>query len=225
MACCVPAMVVSVISKRSAACAGIAATAMLVISRMMGHMVGQLLLGAHSIASGGGGPSRRVFAPGFERVALPPVKAVEIELEHSTPGQNNVTFRARHSRPLPAVDVKKGRHIRMLYKIPRLNSLRWPLALACALLASCDDVRRGCFDCGHIAPREFSAGVVSADFNGDGFADVVALSLVLPPVSGSPSNIKAYLSTAAGVFAAPVFTPDGSNPLYLAAADLNGDGL
>jgi len=112
----------------------------------------------------------------------------------------------------------------MLYTIPHLKSLRMPLALACALLASCDD-GRGCFDCGHIAPREFSAGVVSADFNGDGLADVIALSLVLPPVSGSSSNIKAYLSTAAGVFAAPVFTPDGSNPLYLAAADLNGDGL
>jgi VCBS repeat protein len=44
-------------------------------------------------------------------------------------------------------------------------------------------------------------------------------------VSSNPSNIKAYLSTAAGAFAAPVATPDGFNPLYLASADLNGDGL
>jgi hypothetical protein len=114
----------------------------------------------------------------------------------------------------------------MLDPIPHLQSLRMPLALACALLASCDDHRHGCFDCGNITPSEFSAGVVSADFNGDGFADVIALSTVQPPpVSGSPANIKAYLSTAAGVFAAPVFTADGSNPLYVAAADLNGDGF
>jgi hypothetical protein len=97
--------------------------------------------------------------------------------------------------------------------------------MACTLLASCDDHDRGCFGCGHFTPSEFSAGIVSADFNGDGFADVVALSTVLPPVSASPSNIKAYLSTAAGVFSAPVATADGFNPLYLASADLNADGF
>jgi hypothetical protein len=112
----------------------------------------------------------------------------------------------------------------MLY--PRLDtSLRLPLAIMCALLASCDGHDHGCFGCGNITPSEFSAGVVSADFNGDGFADVVALSTVLPPVSASPSNIKAYLSSAAGVFAAPVSTADGFKPLYLASADLNADGL
>jgi hypothetical protein len=113
----------------------------------------------------------------------------------------------------------------MLYPLLRETSLRLPLAIACVLLASCDDQTFGCFGCGHVTPTEFSAGVVSADFNGDGFADVVALSTVLPPVSASPSNIKAYLSSAAGVFSAPVATADGFKPLYLAAADLNGDGL
>jgi hypothetical protein len=96
-----------------------------------------------------------------------------------------------------------------------------------ALLASCDDGygRGGCYSCGHVTPQEFSVGVVSADFNGDGFADVVALSSVHPAPSGGSSNLKAYLSTAAGAFAAPTLTADGRDPLYLAGADLNGDGL
>jgi hypothetical protein len=113
----------------------------------------------------------------------------------------------------------------MLHKLIRANSIRVAFICACAVLASCDDHFHDCFGCANITPTEFSNGVASADFNGDGFADVVALSTVRPPVSAVPSNIKAYLSTAAGVFGVPVATPDGFNPLYIAAADLNGDGV
>src|SRR5216684_8867570 len=99
----------------------------------------------------------------------------------------------------------------MLYPLLRAISRRLPLVVVCAVLASCNDDNHDCFGCDNFPPYEFAAGVVSADFNGDGFADVVALSTVLPPVAASPSNIKAYLSTAAGVFATPVSTVDGFN--------------
>jgi hypothetical protein len=109
---------------------------------------------------------------------------------------------------------------------PRYRRLALGIALS-VLVASCDDDygRGGCHSCGYVAPVETSAGVVSADFNHDGFADVVGLSSIHPAVAASSPNLKAYLSTAAGVFAAPMLTADGQDPLYLAAADLNGDGL
>lgn len=106
----------------------------------------------------------------------------------------------------------------------------WRLTLAIALpalLASCggDDHHFDCFNCSPGTTYEFSRGVVSADFNGDSFADVVALSSTQPVLAANASNLKAYLSIAAGEFAAPTLTAAGDDPLYLATADVNGDGL
>jgi hypothetical protein len=99
------------------------------------------------------------------------------------------------------------------------------VALA-ALLAGCwDDGGNVCYSCVKVVPTEISKGVVSDHFNGDGFADVVALSSIRPAATPGSSNLKVYLTTAAGAFAAPTLTADGNDPLYLASADLNGDGL
>jgi hypothetical protein len=126
----------------------------------------------------------------------------------------------------------------MLYAILREKQLRFPLTnfsrrvlsgiVVSVLLASCgNDYNNGCYGCGGV-PTELSAGVAAANFtavNGAGPADVVALSTVQPPVASVTSNLKTYLATGAGMFAAPTFTAAGNYPLYLATADLNGDGF
>ena len=94
-------------------------------------------------------------------------------------------------------------------------------------LAGCDSHNSnvGCYGCANSTPTEFSNGVVIGNFNGNDLADVVALSSVQPPVSSSPANLRSYLASGAGVYAAPVLTAAGFNPLYIASADLDGDGL
>ncbi len=123
----------------------------------------------------------------------------------------------------------------MLREVPRRLPPKIPARVLFAaalsvLIAGCNnDNSYSCFGytCSGV-PVEYSAGVLSANFtavNAAGPADVIALSTVYPPVSSTPSNLKTYISTGAGMFAAPTFTPDGFNPLYLAGADLNGDGF
>ncbi len=111
---------------------------------------------------------------------------------------------------------------------PQRRFQPWRVLLSVALLpflASCnDDNDYDCWSCG-AAPTETSLGVVAGNFNGNGFTSLVALSSVEPfPVSGT-DNLKAYLSTGTGGFDGPILYPDGDEPLYLASADLNGDGL
>jgi hypothetical protein len=102
----------------------------------------------------------------------------------------------------------------------------WRAAVALVLPA----LFAGCYhnDSGTYYPYplvEVSYGVAAADFNGDGFADVVQLSTVQPIQTPGSSNLKTYLSSGAGVFAAPAPTPAGTDPLYVVAADVNGDGF
>jgi hypothetical protein len=104
---------------------------------------------------------------------------------------------------------------------------RWVAIATLGLLAGCDDHHNHChFNCVNITPTEFSNGVAAGDFNGDTFTDIVALSTISPPNTPNYSSaLKTYLSSGAGVFASPVLTLAGNNPLYLASADLNSDGL
>jgi len=113
-------------------------------------------------------------------------------------------------------------------KPPFVHGLRsWRALFGLAILpvlASCNDGSDNCYGCGAI-PTEVSLGVVAGNFSANGLTSVVALSAIEPnPPSGSGS-LKVYLSTGAGAFAAPVSVADGAEPLYLASADLNGDGL
>jgi hypothetical protein len=134
-----------------------------------------------------------------------------------------------HGSTLPLAGISMSKPETQQHPGRRIASRRPLLGLAVlGLVASCDDHDHGdyCFQCGPPGPQtEVSLGVVSADFNKDGFADVVALSTDEPASAPNASNLKAYLSIAAGEFASPTLTPDGNNPLYLATADLTGDGL
>jgi len=104
-------------------------------------------------------------------------------------------------------------------------ALRVGAALALVpLLSSCGN-DYDCNDCYSYTPTEYSAGVVVADFNNDTFPDILQQSTVPNGWGADPATIKSYLTTASGVFGAPTQTDDGDNPLYLASADLNGDGL
>jgi hypothetical protein len=82
-----------------------------------------------------------------------------------------------------------------------------------------------CDHCANYTPFEVSYGLVAANFNHTGFASIVQTSAVKTGFGPYPGYLKTYLSTGAGAFAAPVLTNDGDNPLYLATADLNHDGL
>ncbi len=65
--------------------------------------------------------------------------------------------------------------------------------------------------------------IASGDFNGDGRPDLAVANggQGFPRTNG---NVSVLLATGAGVFAAAVNYPAGSNPVAVAVADFNGDG-
>jgi hypothetical protein len=101
---------------------------------------------------------------------------------------------------------------------------------ACAVLvtvplfASCDD-NNWCGNCyTPSSPSEASYGLVAGNFTQNGHTSVIATSTVYYYPQDNPGNLKIYPSTGAGTFGAPMLTPDGDDPLYLASADLTGAG-
>ncbi|MBS0395782.1 MAG: VCBS repeat-containing protein [Proteobacteria bacterium] len=74
-----------------------------------------------------------------------------------------------------------------------------------------------------IPPYEVSYGVAAADLNGDGQVDVAGLSTVHPVQTMGSSNLKVYLGSG-GTFGTPTLVPAGTDPLWVEAADVNGDG-
>lgn len=77
-------------------------------------------------------------------------------------------------------------------------------------------------------PTQIEYGLAVADFNGDGIDDVIsARTLYRPNSPVAAGTLYAYLhsATATAGFATPVSYSAGNEPLFLASADLNGDGL
>jgi hypothetical protein len=103
---------------------------------------------------------------------------------------------------------------------PLTGAGRWRPALVLSLAAAlggCSGYDDCYNSCSNPTPVEFSNGVASGDFTGKGLTDVVQLSTVLQPYGASPSNLKVYVSTAPGAYAAPTLAAAGDNPLYIVA--------
>ncbi|HEY1314375.1 MAG TPA: VCBS repeat-containing protein [Steroidobacteraceae bacterium] len=108
----------------------------------------------------------------------------------------------------------------------RLTS--WAILASLLALAACDDNHHhyACINCGATAtPYEVSLGLIAGNFTNNGDTSLIATSTILYNPQVNAGNLKTYLSSGPGAFAAPVLIADGDDPLYLATADLNGDKL
>jgi hypothetical protein len=109
----------------------------------------------------------------------------------------------------------------MNFKISRLRALA--LVAGVPFVASCHDDQ--CSECVAFTPYELSLGLVAGNFSNNGLPSLIATSTVRYNAPLNVGNLKAYLSAGANAYAAPTLISDGNDPLYLASADLNGDGL
>ncbi len=104
---------------------------------------------------------------------------------------------------------------------------RFPTGPRLGYLAAVVIVQLACGGCGDsdmISPFWFPSGVVVADFDGDGRADV---ALAMAYVDGSPphpGSVWIYRQSAPGVFDAPADYRVGPDPWGLSAGDFDGDG-
>jgi len=90
--------------------------------------------------------------------------------------------------------------------------------LGCLLLASCDD------DDDNFTPFYLDAGIVVADFDGDGTLDVAVAQSYINGPAPHAGFVTVYLQTKSGTFAAPVRYPVATDPWALASGDLDGTG-
>src|SRR5579862_9699465 len=116
--------------------------------------------------------------------------------------------------------------------IPRGINLRTcsliALATASAVaLSSCGD--GVCHSCIAYLPagpaNQVSFGLVAGNFANNGLPSTIETSTLDNGYSPNPGNLLTYLSLTAGSYASPTQTADGNDPVYLGAADLNGDHL
>ncbi len=99
----------------------------------------------------------------------------------------------------------------------------WLFILAVPLLASCNDDDHCCIA---YTPVELNKGLVAGNFSDNGHVSIVTTSTVLYGGPYNAGNLKTFYSADGGTaFSDAVLTGDGNDPLYLASADLNGDGL
>jgi hypothetical protein len=77
----------------------------------------------------------------------------------------------------------------------------------------------GTFTAGETVPGSFASAVTTADLNGDGYPDLIA-------ITGYPTSyITTYLGNGDGTFQAGVNYFTTGTPVFIATADFNGDHL
>ena len=99
-----------------------------------------------------------------------------------------------------------------------LKRFRWASVATALLLLACGEG-------GSIPPFWTSAGLVVADFDGDGRVDVAVANAYVAGSPPHPGYIRIYRQSAPGAFDAPVQYSVGPDPWGLSTGDFDGDGL